>query len=747
MVFDMKKNKTKIRATFGIRVLFVLCAMALGATLFYTGALEKKKTDQWKVFQDVYKKTYDTLLSVKIKDAEAAGQKDDLEKWSTLSREIRLTDAGMKVVYLPDTQSRDLCTTCHLSMENPLFKDQNNPLKSHPPEIIRNHPVSRYGCTLCHHGQGVGLTPDKAHGYEANWETPRIPLKYAQSTCLECHENVYGLKGAEQAAAGRALFMEKGCYGCHDAQVMKGLPKFSTPFNALSKKISGKAWVVKWIENPRKIRPETLMPAFRLDKAQREDLAAYLFAMKDPKGLALYPADLSGSSSLGRKIFAEKACAACHSDVSGKNGLTRRIPLLTDAGLKMNGNWLYNWVKDPRAINPDTWMPRLELTADDMKHLTAYLRSLSAPSVRSLLSFKVGRGDQAKGRILVQRQGCLGCHPVQGSTDPAKIGVGVWDVAGKRLEELPFGNSSVPHTKWDWIFNKIATPAIYKTVDMPMAMPDFDLKTEEVQNLTVFYLFNRLKNLPEPYIVREKPGQAEKEKGEWMLGHFNCKGCHAVLDKDIPRIDAYLEKKSMVPPRIVDELEKVRPDWLFSYLNRPTAMRPWLAIRMPSFNLTSPDKETLIRHLHSLMPKEKQIACPVPYEYGLVKSDYTKENLDMGEYRFRSDKCMQCHPVSFTGVLPEGKNLEDMSIDLMIAKSRLRYPWVKDFLRNPDKYAGAGTKMPFVFYTPDKAPRIPDPEDWIERTALFVMFMDKVPEPMKEEETTRKVETFDFEEY
>jgi mono/diheme cytochrome c family protein len=747
MVLDMKTTKNKIKAALGVRVLFFVFAIGLAGTLWYTGTSEKKRTDQWKTFQEVYKKTYEDILSVKIKEAEASGKKDDLEKWNDLSKQVKMSETKMNVVFLPEAQSRDLCTTCHVSIENPLFKDQKNPLKSHPQEILRHHQVSRFGCTLCHHGQGVGLTQEKAHGYEANWESPRIPLKYAQSSCLECHESVYGLKGAEKASAGRTIFMERGCYGCHDANVMKGLPKFSTPFNVLSRKISSRTWVVKWVENPQKIRPETLMPAFRLDQKQREDVAEYLMTMKDDTAKPMIAANLSGSAALGKKTFAEKACAACHSDVQNKKGLTRRVPLLGDAGLKMNPNWVYNWITDPRAINPDTWMPKLELLPEDVKNLTAYLRTLESPQVRSLISFKIHKGDAANGKNLAQSKGCLGCHLIMGKPDTAKVGINVSDIANKRMEELPFGTSKVPYTKWDWIYNKIMTPAIYKTQDMPMSMPDFGLNSEEVSNLTVFYLFNKLKNLPSPYLVRENGELAEKEKGEWMLTHFNCKGCHSVLEKEVPRIDAYLEKKSMVPPRIVDEMDKVKPEWLYGFLNRPVQLRPWLQIRMPMFNLNDKDKETLIVHLHNLMSPEKQAEAPIPYQAAMVKADYSKEILDMGEYRFRSDKCMQCHPVSFTGVLPEGKSLEDMSIDLMMAKSRLRLPWLKDFLRNPDKYAGAGTKMPFVFYTPDKAPRIPDPEAWIERTALYVMFMDKVPEPMKEEETTRKVENFDFEEY
>lgn len=176
-------------------------------------------------------------------------------------------------------------------------------------------------------------------------------------------------------------------------------------------------------------------------------------------------------------------------------------------------------------------------------------------------------------------------------------------------------------------------------------------------------------------------------------------------------------------------------------------MRPWLLIRMPAFNINYEDKTILIQYLHSLMPAEKQKQVTIPYAADIVKSDYNQETLDMGEYRFRNDKCMQCHPVSFSGELPEGRKLEDLSINLMLAKSRLRFEWIKNFLRNPDQYAGSGTKMPFVYYTPDMVPRIPDPEDWIDRTTLFIMFMDKLPAPQKTEEKTRQVETFDFENY
>ncbi|MFP4446204.1 MAG: c-type cytochrome, partial [Desulfosudaceae bacterium] len=478
---------------------------------------------------------------------------------------------------------------------------------------------------------------------------------------------------------------------------------------------------------------------------QIQNIVSYVYPLKD-KDLTLasyYP----GSRTIGRKLFTDKGCIGCHSPERDQGSLSRRVPLLADAGLKMKDDWLFTWIRRPRDVNPDTWMPEVTLTQAEIQHLTAYLKSLRDPAVQKLLSFELKDGDAEEGKSLVQSLGCLGCHIVKGKEDPSKVGVSVADVADKRMEELPFGDSEVKHTKWDWLYNKIKKPEIYLTDDMPMYMPNYEMDEAARKRLTTFYLYNRLLDIPEKFIARASEETRVAERGDWMLRHFNCTGCHEIINKELPRIDGRLDKKTFEPPRIVDELEKVQPDWLFDYLREPTELRPWLDIRMPQFDFTYDELIILVRYFHQLMPPEKQAACPVPYEPGLVKSNYDPETLEMGKYRFRNDKCMQCHPVEFTGEPPEGKKLEDLSIDLMLAKDRLRYQWIIDFMRNPKEYAGIATKMPFVFYTPDGAPRIQDPEAWLRRTALFLMFMDEVPEPVKSEERTREVQEFDFSNY
>ncbi|MEW6077329.1 MAG: c-type cytochrome [Thermodesulfobacteriota bacterium] len=743
------KTTSFIQATFRLRVLFGIISLLILATIIGVIVREERNRNQWKRFQAQYNSQYVELLDGKIKEVEQAGDQEAMKKWAKLKDDqLRSQEIKMQQVFLPGTQTRDLCMTCHIGMKNSLFAEAANPLKAHPPEILKDHKIDGFGCTLCHHGQGVGLTVDKAHGKEHNWELPRLPMEYVQSSCFECHENVFGLKGAEKASEGRILFVEKGCYGCHDANVMEGLPKFSVPFSGLAGKIQSRNWVAKWVEDPQAIRPATLMPKFRIKPEQIRDISEYIYSLPD-KDLQLkaYSAG-QAKADTGRQLFTDKGCVACHSPERDKPGLTNRIPLLADAGLKMKSDWLSNWIENPKTVNPDTWMPKLELTADDILHLTAYVGTLKDATVADRLKEESPAGNGEEGKALVQSLGCLGCHKIKDKTDPAKVGVSVMDVADKRMEELPFGNSKVPHTKWDWLRNKISTPEVYQTDDMPMYMPNYVLSDTEIQRLTVFYLYNRLLKIPESFISRASAGDRMEERGDWMIRHFNCQGCHQILkDADKPRIDAHLDRKTMVPPMIVDEAEKVQPDWMFDYLRRPSAMRPWLQIRMPQFNFSYHEVTLLIEYMHAIMPDEKREQFAIPYDSQLVRSDYTDETIEMGKYRFRNDKCMQCHPVSFTGELPEGKSVEDMSLNLMLVKSRLRYHWIINFMRDPAQFVGTQTRMPYVFYTPDKVPRIPDPEAWLERTALFLMFMEEIPEPLAEEEKAREVQSFDFNNY
>jgi cytochrome c2 len=510
----------------------------------------------------------------------------------------------------------------------------------------------------------------------------------------------------------------------------------STPFEGVGTKIFKAQWMVEWIKDPVAIRPKTRMPGFRLKDDEILHIVAYLNAQKKlPKALTLYRRK-KASYRKGKTLFIEKGCIACHSVQRNEVSLTDRVPNLSGAGLKLSSRWIATWLEGPADLNPETPMPRLMLTVEERRDLTRYLKGLWPKDIEERIEQAPANapegGDPEEGKRLVQLMGCYGCHLVPGMERMPLPGVEVGEVAKKRLDELPFGSSQVPHTKWDWLYNKIKEPAVYQTEDMPLKMPDYRLSEAETASLTVYYLQNAYYDLPESYLCKSRPDERELARGEWMVSHYNCSGCHQLKEDTKPRVDPYVGRKSMVPPRLINEGERVQPQWFFQYLSKPVELRPWLKIRMPEFNWSYQDRKALISYFRLELEPEIQETVKVPYVLLPMRDDYDPEIVEMGEYRVTTDKCMQCHPVSFDGTLPEGVKLEDLSIDLMLTKSRLRFGWIKNFLRNPDRYAGRGTKMPYVYYTPDGVARMPDPEMWIEYSTLFLMFMDKVPEVPEE---------------
>jgi mono/diheme cytochrome c family protein len=719
-----------IRAKTNQRIFFLLTVLIFAALSYYT--FKKETQRKWVAYQYRFRDLYEEKILEQLGDPALQDAPLERDKWEKQLRDLKSSRPHLRRIYLPDADARDLCTSCHLGINNPLFVDAPQPFKTHPGGVLEKHPIEKFGCTVCHNGQGVGTTTEAAHGLEDTWYNPLIPKQYLQSTCIGCHESSYGLNGAEELEKGRQTFIKYGCYGCHTARGLDNPPKFAPPFEGIREKVSEDRWMLSWLREPNKMRPETVMPAFKLTDEEIRDITAFVLSLES---VAAYPpVDLSGASAPeGERLFTELGCRACHSPTKDEGSLTRRVPKLFDAGVKLNQNWIFKYLENPRAYNPETRMPTLDITENDRRNLTAYLSSLTGNSdIVTAEKLTMQGASVENGEKLVQTQGCYGCHKVNALEEAPLAGVAVAEVAHKAMDELPFGYSTVEQTKWDWLFNKIKTPRIFETEDMPLKMPDYIFEAAELERLTTFYLYNDQLHLPEHYMHATNETRHRGQEGDWIITENNCRGCHMFEVNLAPRIDGFIGLKTYVPPRLVGEGEKVQPQWTFQYLNSPTAMRPWLNMRMPNFSFTYEQLQTLINYF--AVAAESRANARTPYVLLPQKVEIPQIELEMGEYRLLADKCMQCHPVSLDGGLPEDVNLEDLSINLMLAKDRLRPEWIKNFLRNPDKYAGAGTKMPYVFYTPDGTPKVSDAEMWIDYITNYLMVMEDIPQPLPEEE-------------
>jgi mono/diheme cytochrome c family protein len=122
-----------------------------------------------------------------------------------------------------------------------------------------------------------------------------------------------------------------------------------------------------------------------LDAAQA---ALNNFLTRPGKGVTVPRPDLTVKSEqvgslaeLGKRLYFNKyGCNGCHSigEEGGKVG-----PALDRAGFRLNGTWIYRWLKNPQAIKPETRMPALGLSDVDAKAVTLYLGTLRASKVEA----------------------------------------------------------------------------------------------------------------------------------------------------------------------------------------------------------------------------------------------------------------------------------------------------------------------------------------------------------------------------
>ncbi len=134
----------------------------------------------------------------------------------------------LQQIWVKELRRVDRCTTCHLGIEWSRFDDAPQPFRSHPKEILEKHPISNYGCTTCHGGQGYATDTRSAHATTiSHWEEPLLgadlgktygleePNALLQINCNICHRNDTETKGAEYINYGKQLVKEYACNACH----------------------------------------------------------------------------------------------------------------------------------------------------------------------------------------------------------------------------------------------------------------------------------------------------------------------------------------------------------------------------------------------------------------------------------------------------------------------------------------------------------------------------------------------------
>ena len=147
---------------------------------------------------------------------------------------------------------------------------------------------------------------------------------------------------------------------------------------------------------------------------------------------------------------------------------------------------------------------------------------------------------------------------------------------------------------------------------------------------------------------------------------------------------------SFAPPILDGEGDKVQTDWLFSFLNEPTPIRPWLSVRMPTFSFSDEDASALVSHFSA---KDDKTFPFRTFDRPPLRGSELRAALQL----FSRDyfDCLTCHQQGARK--PQGPP-EGWAPDLLLAHRRLNPDWIERWIEDPQKLL-PGTKMP-TFYIP-----------------------------------------------
>lgn len=414
------------------RVKIGLLAVSLATIgLLIAAAVRESFLAPWRFYQ----RQYAGILRSKAVD----------DRGRTLSRDFRVE---MKQVVLPELGTIDRCVSCHTGIDDPRMRDVPNPFSVHPGSYLEWHEVNRFGCTICHRGQGRAMSFEDAKAEGRHWDYPLLPVELSQSSCGLCHApREIADHGGETYAAGAALFEAKGCRSCHKLGGRGGSlgpaldnEGLKVPGNLPMANLQGPHTIPEWIlehfADPQSIVPGSRMPTPGLSRIQATALTTYLLSLQQrdlpgsyltpDKHLAVY-AQAKPEPMSGQELFS-RFCSTCHD--TGQFGrydkfLGRFVPAVRGESFRRSADpaFVAANIRQGRtgSIMPAWGEAAGGMSEEDIRQLTSWLLGREVSSAETAArapAVLASTGDAGRGAALFVKT-CSGCH---GAGGEGKIG-------------------------------------------------------------------------------------------------------------------------------------------------------------------------------------------------------------------------------------------------------------------------------------------------------------------------------------
>ena len=324
--------------------------------------------------------------------------------------------SGLQQVWVRDLDRVDRCTTCHQGAEWSGLENAPEPYRSHPREILAKHPISKYGCTPCHGGQGYAVDVAGAHATTIeHWEQPLLSTELGktylvsdrkamiQINCNTCHRYERETAGADYINDAKKLVAQKGCRACHKINGRGGVigPDLTYIGDQSAEqydytRMSGVKTVYGWhlahFKDPKSMVSSTVMPNFGLGTHDAQSLAMLVLSWKRARlpveyipGATLADLPTPQEQEKERQMltgegafFVKKTCFICH-DVStlGIESAAKIGPDLATADADVQnrfGRSLDDFLMNPTGTMSMVLGTQIHLTDDEKREAIAKLK-------------------------------------------------------------------------------------------------------------------------------------------------------------------------------------------------------------------------------------------------------------------------------------------------------------------------------------------------------------------------------------
>jgi len=571
----------------------------------------------------------------------------------------------LRQVFLKDWNRVDRCVSCHVGIDNPAFQNAPQPLTTHPGDFLLHHSVDRFGCTICHQGQGRATDKDAAHGRVPFWDQPLLVGDLVQATCTKCHYED-DVPQAPVLARGQHLLSDLGCAGCHQLGQETIMAKAGPPLSRTGSKVTRK-WLDSWLANPRNYLPQAKMPRYGLNPEAVQALSAYLMTFRDPAIDS--SSEPKGDHDVGNTIYRESQCIVCHvtKEDSQGNPVGGSIgPDLRKIGNKVNQPWLVEFLKNPHGFQPNTKMPGYNFTDKQAADLAQFMMEdwvdldLQDEQAKQPEPSPDSPDRIRQGKLLFKELGCAGCHDL--TPEDIKLAAPDLSFIGSRpIHELDFGNAKIRHALPDFLNTKLKSPKAFRR--------DFALPTWQKPAVA---LWQNLRPTAQFSDSTPLPDVSDSQQLQWILEKVQQAG---VLDASLKMPAGSPHSQGM---------------WLAGELNNAGVLSP---LKMPDFQLSDEDAEALtialMSHSEVSIPSKRYEVAPEHKELF-----NPKDGFGVLERRYR---CLSCHSIRGSG--------DRRASDLTYEGSRVNREWLYHYLNTPYSMRRTLTIAMPIFHFDDKDAR------------------------------------------